>query len=71
MSFEKLIRIPQDRIGVLIGKSGKTKREIEKRCSVSLQIDSDSGEIFINGSGNFTERLGIENFGNFPLLISS
>ena len=52
MSFEKLIRIPQDRIGVLIGKSGKTKREVEKRCSVSLQIDSDSGEIFINGSGN-------------------
>ena len=55
MSFEKLIRIPQDRIGVLIGKSGKTKREVEKRCSVSLQIDSDSGEIFINGSGNFTD----------------
>ena len=51
MSFEKLIRIPQDRIGVLIGKSGKTKREVEKRCSVSLQIDSDSGEIFFNGSG--------------------
>ena len=55
MSFEKLIRIPQDRIGVLIGKSGKTKREVEKRCSVSLQIDSDSGEIVINGSGNFTD----------------
>ena len=30
MSFEKLIRIPTDRIGVIIGKSGKTKREIEK-----------------------------------------
>nr|AIE93228.1 hypothetical protein [uncultured marine thaumarchaeote AD1000_33_B07] len=30
MSFEKLIRIPEDRIGVLIGKSGNTKSEIEK-----------------------------------------
>ena len=45
MSFEKLIRIPQDRIGVLIGKSGKTKREVEKRCSVSLQIDSASEKL--------------------------
>ena len=44
MSFEKLIRIPEDRIGVLIGKSGNTKSEIEKKCSVSLEIDSDSGE---------------------------
>ena len=25
MSFEKLIRIPNDRIGVLIGKSGNSK----------------------------------------------
>ena len=30
MSFEKLIRIPEDRIGVLIGKSGKIKSKIEK-----------------------------------------
>ena len=30
MNFEKLLRIPEDRIGVLIGKSGKTKMEIEK-----------------------------------------
>ena len=31
MSYEKLIRIPTDRIGVLIGKSGNTKRLIEKK----------------------------------------
>jgi len=55
MSFEKLIRIPDDRIGVLIGKSGNTKSEIEKKCSVSLEIDSDSGEIYIRGSGNITD----------------
>ena len=30
MSFEKLIRIPEDRIGVLIGKSGKIKSKIEE-----------------------------------------
>jgi len=30
MSFEKLIRIPEDRIGALIGKSGKIKSKIEE-----------------------------------------
>ena len=55
MSFEKLIRIPEDRIGVLIGKSGNIKSEIEKKCSVSLEIGSDSGEIHIHGSGDITD----------------
>ncbi len=43
MSFEKLIRIPVDRIGVIIGKSGKTKHQIEKKCHVDLNIDSETG----------------------------
>ena len=30
MSFEKLVRIPEDRVGVLIGKSGKTKSKLKK-----------------------------------------
>ena len=47
MSYEKLIRIPIDRIGALIGKSGITKKLIEKKCSVSLDIDSDEGEVMI------------------------
>jgi ribosomal RNA assembly protein len=48
MSFEKIIRIPDDRIGVLIGKSGKVKSEIEKTCFVKINIDGESGEIMIN-----------------------
>ena len=47
MSFEKLIRIPNDRIGVLIGKSGKTKKNIENKCSVKLEIDSDGGQVIV------------------------
>ena len=49
MSFEKLIRIPEDRIGVLIGKSGETKLKIEKICSVKLDIDSKNGEVEVLG----------------------
>ena len=45
MSFEQLIRIPEARIGVLIGKSGKTKSKIEETCSVKLDIDSKNGEV--------------------------
>ena len=47
MSFEKLIRIPSDRIGVLIGKFGNVKFKIEEFCHVTLDIDGDTGEVFI------------------------
>ena len=47
MSFEKLIRIPSDRVGVLIGKSGNVKSKIEESCYVSLEIDGDTGEVFV------------------------
>lgn len=52
MSFEKLIRIPNDRIGALIGKSGSVKSKIEKACYVSLEIDGDTGEVFIRTQGD-------------------
>jgi ribosomal RNA assembly protein len=51
MSFEKLVRIPADRVGALIGRSGKVKAEIERVCFVKLQIDSESGEIEVTSNG--------------------
>ena len=52
MSFEKLIRIPNDRIAVLIGKSGNVKSKIEYSCSVSLDVDGATGEILIKSGGD-------------------
>jgi len=52
MSFEKIIRIPNDRIAVLIGKSGNVKLKIEELCYVSLDIDGDTGEVLIKSQGN-------------------
>ncbi len=46
-----MIRIPTERIAVLIGKNGKTKSLIEESCSVKLDIDSQSGETLISGNG--------------------
>ncbi|GIT41670.1 MAG: hypothetical protein Ct9H300mP10_06800 [Methanobacteriota archaeon] len=42
--MEHLARIPQDRIAVLIGKGGETRRMLEEACGASLEIDSKSGE---------------------------
>ena len=43
--MEHLARIPQDRIAVLIGKGGETRRMLEEACGASLEIDSKSGDV--------------------------
>jgi ribosomal RNA assembly protein len=52
MIFEKSIRIPNDRIAVLIGKSGIVKSKIQNSCHVTLKIDGDTGEVFITSDGD-------------------
>ena len=52
MSFEKLIRISNDRIAVLIGKSGNVKSKIEQLCHVSLDIDGNTGEVLLKSLGD-------------------
>jgi ribosomal RNA assembly protein len=42
------VKIPRERVGVLIGLNGKVKEYIEKRLPVKLDIDSVSGGIIIN-----------------------
>jgi ribosomal RNA assembly protein len=39
------LRIPKERVGVLIGPEGKTKKSIEEKLSVELQIDSETGGV--------------------------
>ena len=41
------IKIPGDRIGALVGPDGKVKAAIEKKLSVSLQVDSQGGTVQI------------------------
>lgn len=43
------IRIPEDRVAVLIGKRGSVKREIEKRSGCELVIDDGSVEVLGDG----------------------
>jgi ribosomal RNA assembly protein len=47
----KLVRIPTERVGVLIGTDGETKELIEKRSGVRMRIDTE-GEVDIEDSPN-------------------
>jgi len=44
------VRIPQDRVGVLIGTHGSTKAEIEKISGLKIDVDSETGEVIIDGT---------------------
>ena len=45
--MEHLARIPKNRIAVLIGKKGSTRKMIENACGASLHIQSNSGDVSV------------------------
>ncbi|MDP3918299.1 MAG: KH domain-containing protein [Nanoarchaeota archaeon] len=45
----KEIKIPKERVAVLIGVDGSVKKEIEERMKVKLDIDSQEGDVIIFG----------------------
>ena len=48
--FSYDIRIPRDRVAVLIGKNGLTKKSLEQATSTSIKVDSKEGDITVTGS---------------------
>jgi rRNA processing protein Krr1/Pno1 len=51
MSFQHSIKIPRERIGALIGKRGKVKQQIEKKCGVAIEIDRRCNHHFFKAGG--------------------
>ncbi len=47
MPTEEYLKIPGERIGVLIGKKGEVKNSIEKLTQTKLKIDSETGAVVI------------------------
>ena len=43
------LKIPKERIAVLIGKNGEIKKQIEEATKTKLEIDSKEGDVFITG----------------------
>ncbi len=43
------LKVPRNRVAVIIGKEGSIKKEIEESTGTKLNIDSKEGDIFISG----------------------
>ena len=48
------LKIPIERVAVLIGKKGETKKELEESTSTKISIDSKEGDVFITGKDPIT-----------------
>lgn len=55
------LKIPQNRIGALIGNKGDVKKSIEKATETILDIDSEDGTIYITPQENMSDPLGVWN----------
>ncbi len=49
------IKIPKERVGVLIGPDGRIKKSIEEKLAVELQIDGEAGDVNILLKENATD----------------
>ncbi|ACX72051.1 KH domain protein [Methanocaldococcus vulcanius M7] len=54
----EILKIPKDRIGVLIGKKGSVKKAIEEELGVKLEIDED-GTVTIYGTDKQKDQLAV------------
>jgi len=64
VSQKTYLKIPRDRVGVLIGPKGKAKRRIESYFGVTIEVESESGsvEITLNpGNRDFTAIFTVRN----------
>ena len=51
------LKIPKERVAVLIGKNGQIKKEIESSTKTKIKVDSKEGDVFVSG----TDALGLYN----------
>lgn len=56
---EEFVRIPKERVAVVIGRKGQTKREIEKRTGTKIEVDSETGEVFITSTKETSDPLAV------------
>ena len=51
------IRVPQDRVGAIIGPKGSTKRMIQKISGIKIDIDTEEGEVLIHDEAELADPL--------------
>jgi ribosomal RNA assembly protein len=47
MSFEQTVKVPTERVGVIIGKDGATRKSLEEDLGVELSVDSREGTVHV------------------------
>ena len=47
--YEQIINMYDDRVGVLIGKSGKVKKQLSESTNTEVIIDSDMCQVKVRG----------------------
>jgi len=47
--FSYHVKIPKERIAVLIGKKGEVKRQLEEYTKTKISVDSNEGDVSVNG----------------------
>lgn len=53
------LKVPRNRVAVIIGKEGSIKKDIEESTNTKLNIDSKEGDVFVSGEdalGLYTAR---------------
>lgn len=48
--FMHELKIPKERVAVLIGVNGRIKRDIEEKTNTKIDVDSEAGDVFIHGN---------------------
>ena len=48
LEYTHELRIPKERVAVLIGKKGEIKKQIEEATNTKIKIDSNEGDVFIS-----------------------
>jgi ribosomal RNA assembly protein len=46
----KYLKLPMERVGALIGHSGETKKELEEKSGIKINIDSKTGDVSFDES---------------------
>ena len=64
------LKIPQNRVGALIGKNGEVKKSVEKLTGTVLDIDSDDGTVYITPHEDMEDPLGVWNANHIVKAIA-
>ncbi|MDD1773895.1 MAG: KH domain-containing protein [Methanobacterium sp.] len=59
MTSIEYLKIPRERVGVVIGKGGISKDEIEKLTKTKIEIDSETGSVSINPTEDMDDPLSV------------